>query len=72
MAVSSVFKQIGKDLLRAAFPDAYRMAHKYREVLRRPSSSQEIAKDPLVGSVTELNKSVVETNEISANILEAL
>jgi murein DD-endopeptidase MepM/ murein hydrolase activator NlpD len=74
MTVKGVFAQLGKDLLRVAFPDVYKTATHYRDILKRPSSASaaELAKDPLAKSVIELNRSVIETNEISTNVLEAL
>lgn len=73
MNIGGVFGQIGKDLLKTAFPGVYNTSAKYRDILsRKKTSSDDIKKNPIVKSINALNRSTKETNEVSTDILESI
>lgn len=87
MTIGDVFKQVGKDLLSTAFPEAYRIGSRYRNVLAKnkenfaetkkgeeSETNEEKDKEedkPVEKSIKNLDNEVIKTNEILSKSLEA-
>ena len=69
--IKDAIKNLGKNLLKTAFPSTYDKATKLRSIVSPTPLSNDKDKPPLIRAVETLHNSVKEANEVATNSLEA-
>lgn len=74
MTIGGVFAELGKDLLRTAFPEVYSNVSRYRSILSRRGRTvrRPETETPLIRAIHDLNRAVDASNDIATDSLEAI